>query len=331
MTTLGSTEGRVSPLVTSRPAPAVPPADPQVGYAATPSVGVSPAKEWVRLLRCHHWVKNGFVLAPLLFSGRAESPTAIGHAALAFAAFCFLASGMYCWNDIADRVADRAHPMKRMRPVARGTISVTSARLAGGVVTAGALIVGVLVGRALVAVLLAYLALNLAYWGWLKRMVLLDVFALAALFVLRLLAGTAAIGVHPSVWLLLCGGLLSLYLGFAKRRYELELLGGGSVEHRSVLGLYDVALLDQISTILLAVTIVAYVMYTLESPTARVVGEQTLSYSTVFVLYGVLRYVYLVRRREGGAPTETLLADRPLLAAVIAWGAYCAWVIYRPF
>lgn len=289
------------------------------------------AGEWVRLLRCRQWVKNGFVIAPLLFSGRADDPWAIGRAALAFAAFCLLASGIYCWNDVVDRVADRAHPAKRLRPVARGTIGVLSALLAGGVLTVGALAIGAFAGRALGIVLLAYLALNLAYWGWLKRVVLLDVFALAAFFVLRLLAGCAAIGVHPSIWLLLCGGLLSLYLGFAKRRHELELLGAGSVDHRSVLGSYDVPMLDQISTILLAVTVVAYVMYTLESATAHVVGEETLSYSTVFVLYGVLRYVFLVRRHEGGPPTETLLADRPLLAAVIAWGAYCAWAVYRPF
>lgn len=133
------------------------------------------------------------------------------------------------------------------------------------------------------------------------------------------------------MWLLLCGGLLSLYLGFAKRRHELELLGPGSAAHRSVLGHYDIGLLDQISTILLAVTVLSYVMYTLDSATARTVGEETLSYSTAFVLYGVLRYLYLVRRQNGGLPTETLLADRPLLGAVVAWAAYCAWAVYRPF
>ena len=128
----------------------------------------SPAREWVRLLRCRQWVKNGFVLAPLLFSGRADDPWAIGHAALAFAAFCLLASGIYCWNDVVDRVADRAHPAKRLRPIARGTIGVPSALLAGGVLTIGGLAIGAFAGRALGIVLLAYLALNVAYWGWLS-------------------------------------------------------------------------------------------------------------------------------------------------------------------
>jgi hypothetical protein len=137
--------------------------------------------------------------------------------------------------------------------------------------------------------------------------------------------------VVPSVWLLLCGGLLSLYLGFAKRRHELLLLGGDSHQHRSVLQQYDAALLDQMSGILLAVTVVAYIMYTLTSQTAALVGSEALSYSTVFVLYGVFRYLWLAHQARGGDPTETLLTDRSLIVAVVCWLAYCGWAIYRPF
>jgi uncharacterized membrane protein YfcA len=122
--------------------------------------------------------------------------------------------------------------------------------------------------------------------------------------------------------------LLALYLGFAKRRHELVLLGSESTAHRTVLSHYTIAFLDQLSGVLLAVTIVAYIMYTLESETAQLVGTESLAYSTVFVLYGVLRYLFLVHRNEGGDPTGTLLTDRPLLAAVVLWGLYCGAVIY---
>jgi 4-hydroxybenzoate polyprenyltransferase len=158
--------------------------------------------------------------------------------------------------------------------------------------------------------------------------VIVDVFVIAAFFVMRLVAGALAVNVKPSIWLLLCGGLLALYLGFAKRRHELVLLGGGSPTHRAVLADYSTTFLDQLSVVLLSVTIVSYIMYTLESDTARIVGSESLSYSTAFVLYGVLRYLYLVHRNEGGNPTETLLTDRSLLAAVVLWGAYCGAIIY---
>jgi 4-hydroxybenzoate polyprenyltransferase len=184
-------------------------------------------------------------------------------------------------------------------------------------------------GPAVLGLAGTYVALNVLYTLRLKQMVLLDVFAIAAFFLLRLLAGSAAIEVRPSVWLLLCGGLLALYLGFTKRRHELSVLGASSAEHRSVLSHYSTGFLDQMSSVLLAVTIVSYIMYTVSSETARQVGNDSLSYSTVFVLYGVFRYLYLVHQRNGGSPTRTLLTDRSLLVTVVLWVAYCGWVIYQ--
>jgi 4-hydroxybenzoate polyprenyltransferase len=286
------------------------------------------ARAWVRLLRPRQWIKNSFVLAPLLFSGLIVQPASVARALLAFALFCLVASGVYAWNDVTDAIADRAHPSKRKRPVASGAISPEAARAAGALLVVPGVAAGWFVATGLGVALTAYVALNLLYGFRLKNIVILDVFTIAAFFVLRLLAGCAAIGVQPSVWLLLCGGLLSLYLGFAKRRHELILLGDASPGHRSVLGDYDAALLDQMSVILLAVTIVAYIMYTLASETAALVGSETLSYSTVFVLYGVFRYLYLSHRHSGGDPSETLLTDRSLLAAVLLWLGYCAWALY---
>lgn len=287
------------------------------------------AGTWWRALRPEQWLKNGFVLSPLLFSGRGLEWDAQWRALAAFAAFCAIASAVYLMNDVVDREADRRHPRKQNRPIAAGLISPPAALAAAAVLGGAGLVGGALARPSVALVLGGYLVLNLLYGAWLKQVVIVDVFAIASFFVLRLVAGSAAISVRPSIWLLLCGGLLALYLGFAKRRHELVLLGGRSATHRTVLADYSTTFLDQLSVVLLSVTVVAYIMYTLESETARQVGGEALSYSTAFVLYGVLRYLYLVHRNEGGGdPTGTLLTDRPLIVAVALWGLYCGAVIY---
>lgn len=286
--------------------------------------------DWLRLLRPRHWVKNGFVLAPLLFSGKATEGALLLDALLAFGAFCLAASSVYAFNDAVDRAEDLAHPVKRLRPVAAGRISTGQAYAAAAVLAVAALGGAALVAPLSALCIAAYLALNIAYSLRLKHLVLLDVFAIATFFLLRLLTGAAAVRVHPSVWLLLCGGLLALYLGFAKRRHELLVLGDASADHRSVLTQYSAPFLDQISSVLLAVTLVSYLMYSLTSETAAKVGSEALSYGAPFVLYGVFRYLYLVHRRDLGSPMETILTDRPLMAAVALWLLYNAFVIYRP-
>ena len=283
---------------------------------------------WIRALRPEQWLKNGFVLSPLVFSGRALIWDAQWRALVAFAAFCVVASAVYLMNDVIDREADRLHPSKASRPVAAGLIRPGSALVASGLLGAAGILIGALADPRVALVLVAYLALNVLYGARLKNIVIVDVFAIAAFFIMRLVAGAAAVDVKPSIWLLLCGGLLALYLGFAKRRHELLLLGQGSGSHRAVLTKYSTPFLDQLSVVLLSVTIVSYIMYTLESDTARIVGTESLSYSTAFVLFGVLRYLYLVHRNEGGNPTETLLTDRTLLATVVLWAAYCGAIIY---
>ena len=284
-------------------------------------------RDWVRLVRPAQWIKNLFVLAPLLFSGRATESDAVVAALQALVAFCLLASAVYAFNDVADRESDRSHPTKRNRPVASGRISTRSALgLSAGLILLG-LGLAWLVTPRLALIAAGYLVLNLFYSVWLKHLVILDVFAIAAFFLLRLLGGSAAIGVQPSIWLLICGGLLALYLGFAKRRQELVLLGGDSASHRKVLGDYGPAFLDQMSVVLLAVTVVSYIMYTL-SPERVAASGYRLTYSLVFVLYGVFRYLFLVHQRGGGSPTETLLTDRSLIIAVLLWSGYCGWVVY---
>lgn len=295
--------------------------------SAQPLPRAAVAGAWLRLLRPQQWVKNGFVLFPLVFSGQFTRMESVREALAAFCAFCLVASGVYAGNDVVDRQADRAHPTKRHRPVAAGIIPVGGAlAVAAGCVVA-ALAIALAVHPALAGIIAAYLGLNVLYTLWLKRMVLLDVFTIAAFFVLRLLAGATAIAVTPSIWLLLCGGLLALYLGFAKRRHELLLLGEQSTEHRSVLTEYSPMFLDQMSTVLLSVTVVSYIMYTVSEQKLAEVGSYALTGSTVFVLYGVFRYLYLVHQRQQGSPTETLLTDRSLIVAVVLWVVYCALVI----
>ncbi len=288
------------------------------------------ARDWVRLARPQQWVKNAFALAPLLFSGRAFQLEAQLAALGAFATFCLLASAIYLGNDIVDAAADRAHPVKRHRPIAAGRIPASAAAWVAGGLLAAAFALAWRVGPGLAAVAVSYVLLNVLYSLRLKRVVILDVFVVASFFILRLLAGATAIGVTPSVWLLLCGGLLALYLGFTKRRHELTLLGDDGASHRAVLSHYSAELLDQIAVVLLSTTLISYVMYTRESATALAAGSDALSYSTVFVVYGVFRYLYLVHQKAGGSPTETLLTDRSLLVDVAAWLLYCGWVVYRP-
>ena len=318
------------------PAPTAPAYQPS-GMTAEPE-SLAPAAssaaslgDWVRLLRPKQWVKNAFVIAPLLFSGRALQADAVLASLGTLALFCLLASGIYVLNDIVDRVADRSHPIKRNRPIASGRISPRTAAPVGVALVVAALWLGFVISPMVFAVGVAYLLLNIFYSIRLKHVVIVDVFCIAAFFLLRLLGGTAAIHVHASVWLLLCGGLLALYLGFAKRRHELVTLQARSSDHRAVLTEYSAAFLDQMSMVLLSVTVVSYIMYTLTSETAKAVGGEWLSYSTVFVLFGVFRYLFLVHRDQGGNPAETLLTDKPLLTVVVLWLLYCGGVLYRPF
>lgn len=299
----------------------------EVAAPLAPAAGL---RDYLRLLRPRQWVKNGFVLAPLLFSGLGLSTGAIVNAAVGFVMFCLVASAVYTWNDVYDRHADRAHPIKRNRPVASGRVSEQAAVTLGAVLSVVALTLGWLVHPPLVAIAVTYLGLNLLYTFRLKQMVILDVFSIAAFFILRLLAGAVAIDVEASIWLLTCGGLLALYLGFAKRRHELVLLGDGSAAHRTVLAEYSEHFLDQMSSVLLSVTVVSYILYTV-SPEKVAAYGYLLAYSSVFVLYGVFRYLYLVHQRSQGSPTEALLTDRALIVDVGLWILYCFWVLYRPF
>jgi 4-hydroxybenzoate polyprenyltransferase len=277
---------------------------------------------WLRLLRPHQWLKNGFVMVGVLFAHAWGDPLLVAKALAATSAFCLLSSAVYVFNDLIDREQDRLHPQKRHRPLASGMIGVpfALALLAGCLAISMYIVFGV-IGQAQ-WVFLAYLCVNIAYTLRLKHVVILDVFMISAGFMLRLLAGTLALGIPPSQWLLLCGLMLTLFLGFTKRRAELNAMRtdeGAARAHRRVLELYSPTLLDQLITVAVACTVLSYSLYTVSDETVALHGNH-LWVTVPFVLYGMFRYLYLLHRRGGGGDAaEALLTDPHMITVVIGW------------
>lgn len=274
----------------------------------------------LQLMRPKQWVKNGFVFFGLLFGHAWHQVAMVQAALLAFAAFCLMSSAVYALNDFRDVAQDRLHPVKRLRPLASGALSPSVAVLLMGALSASSLALAWQVGEMLVWLLCIYGLLNLGYSYGLKRVVVLDVFLISAGFMLRLLAGTSGLGIPPSNWLLMCGLLLTLFLGFAKRRAEMMLMEEGGGAHRKVLDQYSAALLDQFITISGACAVVAYALYTVDEDTVRTHGTGDLIYTLPFVLYGLFRYLYLLHRQGGGGdPSHDLFRDVHLIVAMAGW------------
>ena len=282
----------------------------------------------IRSMRPEQWLKNGFVLAPIVFSGLVGDPDAWLRTVLAVAAFCAASSAVYLVNDVIDREADRSHPIKKDRAIASGEVSVATALLVALVLVAAAAVVAVWLGGWFPSMLAAYVLLVLLYSALLKRAVFLDVLVVAAGFVLRVVGGAVAIDVPVSRWILVVTYLLALYLALGKRRSELVLLGAEAGNHRVVLGHYTLPMVDQAISVVLGATVLAYALYTVAPDTVAKVGSEGLLATVPIVLYGLFRYLYLLHRHElGGSPTKALLTDRPLLVCVVVWLAVAAAVI----
>lgn len=282
----------------------------------------------LRSLRPEQWLKNGFVLAPIVFSGLVGDPEAWIRSALAVVAFCAASSATYLVNDLIDREADRVHPEKSRRPIAAGEVSAVQAGAAAAALVTAAVAIAVALGGWFLLTLIAYISLVLLYSALLKKAVFLDVLVVAAGFVLRVVGGAVAIGVPVSRWILVVTYLLALYLALGKRRTELVLLGGDAGNHRAVLGHYTLPMVDSAISVVLGATVLAYALYTVAPDTVAKVGSEGLLATVPIVLYGLFRYLYLLHRHElGGSPTRALLTDRPLLACVVIWLAVAAVVI----
>jgi 4-hydroxybenzoate polyprenyltransferase len=285
----------------------------------------------VTSLRPSQWTKNLFVFAGLMFGQRLLEPRAVLAAGAAFVLFCLLSGVVYLLNDVADRDADRQHPIKRLRPIASGAVPVSAALTAAFAIGLSALI-GAFALRPLFGLLaLLYLALLVLYSVWLKHVVILDVLTIAIGFLLRVAAGAVAVSVAVSVWLYMLMILLALFLALSKRRHELVLLADGAMGHRRILGEYTPYLLDQMIAVVTASTLVAYAIYTVSPETTAKFHTDKLALTLPFPLYGIFRYLYLVHRKEGGgSPSDLLLTDRPLLICVALWAGVVAMVIYGP-
>jgi 4-hydroxybenzoate polyprenyltransferase len=292
-------------------------------------------------MRPRQWTKNFALFIGIIFAQQLFHETFYVRTILAFVIFCLASSIVYLFNDLLDLEKDRQHPLKRFRPLASGRLSISWA-IAGAsmlFLCSAALILamfsipiahdvyassgGANILFALSAI--TYLLLMIFYSIHLKHLVLIDVFVIAGGFVLRILAGTVVISVVISPWLYLVTCFLSLFLALSKRRHELIILQSQASDHRQILKEYSLPLLDQMITIVVTCTLVAYSLYTFEGPT----GNQRLIITIPFVLYGMFRYLYLVYiRMEGGSPEEVLLRDRPMLGTVMVCTILIIAVLY---
>jgi 4-hydroxybenzoate polyprenyltransferase len=285
----------------------------------------------LRALRVRQWIKNAVLLTPLVFAKSIFAEGQLLRALLAVASFSLLASGVYVVNDWVDREKDRLHPEKRKRPIAAGHLGGAAAAGLVALCWGGALALGWPLGPEFLGVLGAYLALQALYTWALKRLVILDVMAIALGFILRVVAGAVAIDVVVSNWLFLCTLLGAFFLGFAKRRAELSSLEDNATAHRSNLADYSVGLLDQMMSISASSTILAYGLYTVSKETVEHVGSDHLKFTVPCVVYGVFRYLFLVHKRgAGGATEKVLLGDRPLQLDIAVFLAIAGWALYLP-
>ena len=274
----------------------------------------------LKLMRPHQWTKSLFVFTGLVF-GHAWGDAALAQSVLfAAIAFSLLSSGIYIVNDIFDIESDRKHPHKKHRPLAAGNITITMAAAWAAVLILLALGIGYWINTQVFILLFVYVVLNAGYSAGLKQVVILDVFIIAAGFMLRILVGTEGVGIPPSQWLLLCGLMITLFLGFTKRRAELMVSTVSGKRSRKVLEQYDLAALDTFIAITATSAVIAYGLYTLSADTIRIHGTSNLIYTLPFVIYGVMRYIFRLHRHQRGEdPARELVTDIHIIITILAW------------
>lgn len=306
--------------------PGTPPLIPFPGShpaARDPLSGLPPL---LRAMRPLQWTKNLIVFTPLIFSLQVFELSTFAKALSAFLAFCLASSAIYLLNDVRDLDQDRLHPEKRFRPVATGEVAPRTALISAGLLASAGVLLAGLVRLEFGLVVVLYLLLMLAYNLGLKELVFLDVFAIAAGFLLRAGGGAVAIDVPISPWLYLCTLLLALLLGFGKRRHELQMMEQSAGSTRASLEQYSIALLDQVIAVVAGATILAYAIYTIDGPTT--LDHYELAVTVPIVAYAIFRYLYLVyRQQQGGSPEVMLVTDRPLALSVLLWGVACIGIL----
>ncbi len=297
----------------------------------------------IRLLRPQQWIKNVFVFAGPVFGRKLGEPGVIVATLLAFGCLCLVSSAVYVINDIRDREEDRLHPRKCRRPIASGEVGVGQAMVVALLLLLGGLVGGWLLDRGFGLVALAYFLLQVGYTFGFKQAVILDVISLGIGFVLRAAAGAVLVHVAISPWLVLCTFTLCLFMGFSKRRCELNaLLAEGDVgrarRHRRTLSLYTPDLLNHMTTLTAGIAVVSFLLYAIDSRTKAQFGDapglgdfgsQCLLYTLPIVVYAIFRFAVLVEHGEVDGPTEVVLKDRPFQVALVLWAAAAVLIVYR--
>ena len=289
--------------------------------------------DYVELLRPSQWIKNVVVFAGPAAGLQLSAAFSIAQAVVAFFAFCLAASAAYAVNDVLDRAADASHPTKRNRPVARGAIRPSLAMgIAGVLVLLAALLSSILLNGRVTSVLLLYFAVNLAYSAALKERVILDVIVVALGFVLRAWAGSLAVGVGTSAWLVACVFTLCLFMGFGKRRCELAMIPNrnDAGQHRRTLLRYTPDLLNHLITVSAGIAVITFLLYTMDtSGHPAPFHKEHLFYTLPIVVYGIFRFAMLTELGMHAGPTEIVLHDRPLLGAILLWAVVAMTIAYQ--
>lgn len=282
-------------------------------------------------MRPKQWIKNLFLFAGILFSRNIFDLQMLLLVIIGFVVFCLLSGAVYIVNDVLDAEQDKKHPLKCLRPIAAGKLKIKDAISASVVLVILSLAVSLVLNVTFFITALIYFVIQLSYSLYLKKQVILDVFAISAGFVLRVMAGAVVIDVEISKWFIVATVAISLFLALNKRRHEIETLEEDAVSHRKVLDEYDTTyLLDQMISVVTAFTLTCYTLYTISPETIDKFGTENLIFTIPFVLYGILRYLYLVHKKgEGGNPETIIVSDKPLLINVILWVIASAFIIYR--
>jgi 4-hydroxybenzoate polyprenyltransferase len=281
----------------------------------------------IRTMRPHQWIKNVFIFGAMVFSEEHlwRDVSAIATVVAGFFIFCAAASSIYLLNDVVDVEKDRAHPRKRNRPVAAGIVPIPLA-----LVMAVVMLIVAVAGAWWVdgdfdfmAIIITYLLIQgVLYSYFLKNIVIVDIFTIAAGFVLRAIAGALVLDIAITPWLLLCMGLLAIFLGLGKRRAELSLLEDGAVSHRKILQEYSIPMIDQMLSIVTAATIMAYTLFTFTSRNMPTEPYPVMLLTVPMVIYAIFRYIYLIHQHgAGGSPEELVLKDIPFAVSIVVWGA----------
>ncbi len=283
----------------------------------------------IKLARPTQWLKNGVLLAALIFAGEITNRSKDITALFALIIFCLLSSAVYVFNDYIDRDKDRQHPIKKNRPIASGKISPDTALTIMIILLIAGLSLAWQVNIYFFYLSVIFVIFNSLYSIWLKNIVILDVMSVAVSFVLRAYAGAIAIDVPASKWLLINTLLLSLFLSFGKRRHEILLLEHEAGFHRKILEKYSPYLLDQMIGVVTASVVVMYMLYSFSTEVSTRLGTENLFITIPFVVYGIFRYLYLIHKEDkGGSPTNILITDMPILITVILWIITVILVLY---